>query len=171
MSDSSSIRKVYDNVPAWLQNLMVSIEGWRLNHWRFAGRRARQWWRFYDDVLGWTQRQHEDYQRAELCRVVRYAYEHVPFYRQRFDDIGLSPGDFHGPEDLPEIPLLEKDDIRAAGESMISDEYRVKDLRVNLTSGSSGLPLKIYESREAARRNFILRWTRCRPGVHRKSRR
>lgn len=31
-------------------------------------------------------------QSARLIRMVRNAYEHVPFYRQKFDEIGLAPG-------------------------------------------------------------------------------
>ena len=47
--------------------------------------------------------------QSEKLRVaVRFAYECIPFYRRRFDAIGLRPEDVRGVEDLPRIPLATK---------------------------------------------------------------
>src|SRR5947209_17930391 len=52
--------------------------------------------------------------QSEKLRVaVRYAYECVPFYRRKFDRIGLKPGDIRSVVDLPLIPVTTKQDILA----------------------------------------------------------
>ncbi|MFC1657659.1 phenylacetate--CoA ligase family protein, partial [Candidatus Moduliflexota bacterium] len=52
-------------------------------------------------------------QRTRLRRIVAHAYENVPFYRKRFDDAGLRPGDIRNEEDLAALPPLTKDDVMA----------------------------------------------------------
>jgi phenylacetate-CoA ligase len=45
-------------------------------------------------------------QAGDLRRLLRHAYARVPFYRARFDALGISPDDIRGPEDLGALPLL-----------------------------------------------------------------
>jgi len=50
--------------------------------------------------------------QSEKLRVaVRYAYECIPFYRRKFDYIGLSPGDIRSLDDLPLIPVTTKQEM------------------------------------------------------------
>ncbi len=50
--------------------------------------------------------------QGEKLRVaVRYAYECIPFYRRKFDRIGLSPGDIRSVDDLPLIPVVRPRDL------------------------------------------------------------
>lgn len=50
--------------------------------------------------------------QSEKLRVaVRYAYECIPFYRRRFDRIGLKPGDIRSVDDLPLIPVTTKQEM------------------------------------------------------------
>ena len=39
---------------------------------------------------------------------VRFAYEYIPFYRRKFDAIGLNSGDIHSVDDLALIPVTTK---------------------------------------------------------------
>jgi phenylacetate-CoA ligase len=50
--------------------------------------------------------------QGEKLRVaVRYAYECIPFYRRKFDRIGLKPGDIRSVDDLPLIPITTKQEM------------------------------------------------------------
>src|SRR5713226_10610479 len=40
-------------------------------------------------------------QNEKLRVAVRYVYECIPFYRRKFDRIGLQPGDIRSVDDLP----------------------------------------------------------------------
>ena len=48
----------------------------------------------------------------EAGQDVKHAYENVPQYKKRFDEIGLRPEDIRGIEDLEKIPFTGKTDFR-----------------------------------------------------------
>jgi phenylacetate-CoA ligase len=50
-------------------------------------------------------------QSEKLVAAVEYAYACIPFYRQKFDRIGLQPGDIHGVDDLHKIPITTKQEM------------------------------------------------------------
>ncbi|HLQ10651.1 MAG TPA: AMP-binding protein [Ktedonobacteraceae bacterium] len=50
-------------------------------------------------------------QNEKLRVAVRYVYECIPFYRRKFDRIGLQPGDIRSVDDLPLIPVTTKQEM------------------------------------------------------------
>jgi phenylacetate-CoA ligase len=50
-------------------------------------------------------------QSEKLRVVIRYTYECIPFYRRRFDAVGLKPGDIASVADLQKIPLTTKQEM------------------------------------------------------------
>jgi phenylacetate-CoA ligase len=48
---------------------------------------------------------------ARLAATVRYAYASAPRFRRTLEAAGVTPGDIHGLEDLPRIPVTRKDDL------------------------------------------------------------
>lgn len=67
-------------------------------------------------------------QNRKLRRLVRHAYRHVPFHRERFRAAGIRPEDIRTVKDLPKIPVMDKHDIRGADPASLLDE-RIKDKR------------------------------------------
>ena len=51
-------------------------------------------------------------QSARLLKMVRTAYEKVPFYKRKFDEIGLKPDDIHSIDDITKLPFTLKTDLR-----------------------------------------------------------
>ena len=51
-------------------------------------------------------------QGERLRAVVRHAYDHVPFYRQRMDEAGVRPDDIRDIADLAKLPFTVKKDFR-----------------------------------------------------------
>ena len=79
-----------------------------------------------------------------LKKLMREAYK-IPFYRERFDQVGLKPSDFNCTEDLYKFPVLTKDDLRKwmdVEEGKEQYKYYFHDT----TSGSSGTPTRVYYS-------------------------
>ena len=56
----------------------------------------------------------EGVRRRKLADLIGYVHRHVPFYRIRFEEAGITPGAIRGPEDLSLLPLMRKDDVRRA---------------------------------------------------------
>ena len=51
-------------------------------------------------------------QSARLIKMVKNAYENVPFYKKQLDDAGLEPGDIHSIDDIIKLPFTLKTDLR-----------------------------------------------------------
>ncbi len=93
-------------------------------------------------------------QNKNIRRLMKAAYK-IPFYRERFDRVNLKPEDFRCSEDLVRFPVLTKEELR----SWMKELYELNPDRRDSwdetsTSGSSGIPLKLYQSqREHAAAN------------------
>ena len=69
-----------------------------------------RFWNRYTETL--PRAQQREYQWQLLRRQLRYAYDHSPYYRRRFDDAGANPHQFTSLTDYFErTPLLKKEDI------------------------------------------------------------
>ncbi len=76
------------------------------------------------------------YQLKQLQRIVNFAYNNVPLYREKYDRAGVTPHDLRALGDLTHFPTVRKDDVLAAypGGALA----RGLDLRRCLLSKSSG---------------------------------
>ena len=82
-------------------------------------------------------------QQDKLKKIVRYAYNHVPFYRKRFDETRLDPRSIKRIEDVEKIPFTVKTDLR--------DNYPLGLLAVDpkqlyslhASSGTTGKPIVV----------------------------
>ena len=83
-------------------------------------------------------------QTTKLRRLVRYAYENVPYYRNVFNKRGLFPEHIRYIDDLRKLPILEKDDIRKNYTDMVSRKIPKSLLYRCHTSGTMGKPLTLF---------------------------
>jgi len=87
----------------------------------------------------------ESMRKEKLKRMVRYAYEHVPFYRKLFDEKGLDVEQVEGIDDLRAAGIYtSKEIVREAGDEILSDEYRKEALVDVGSGGSTGKPCVFY---------------------------
>jgi len=78
-------------------------------------------------------------QSERLDATVKNCYEHIPFYRQTFDDMGLLPGDIKSLDDLPKLPFTIKQDMRDAYPfGLFAIDVRDKVQRLHASSGTTG---------------------------------
>jgi phenylacetate-CoA ligase len=89
-----------------------------------------------------------EHQNKNLARVVKYAYDHVPFYHQKLKEVGVKPSDVTTVKDLRKLPIIRKDEIKNNLGRIISDEFNINDLHKFSTSGSTGHPLRVFISDE-----------------------
>lgn len=120
-----------------------------------------------------------DLQLQKMRRLIAYAYDRIPFYRQRFQAEGLMPGDISSLEDITKIPPLGRqevidhrhslvdslfsDDVTAAdrskrgpGEPIPFAPFRRHRLVRNTSSGSTGAPTVFYEDGSRTALNWAL---------------
>ena len=79
-------------------------------------------------------------QDERLRETVAHAYENVPFYREKLDELGVAPEDIQGIEDITKLPMTRKEDFRDEypdGLFAVDDE----DIRrIHASSGTTGKP-------------------------------
>ncbi|OPZ69416.1 MAG: Phenylacetate-coenzyme A ligase [Firmicutes bacterium ADurb.Bin467] len=85
-------------------------------------------------------RQLDQLKLERLRYITRYCYENVPFYRSRFDGIGLKPEDIRALEDIRKIPPTMKEDLRDSYPFGMFAVPREQVLRIHASSGTTGKP-------------------------------
>lgn len=94
-------------------------------------------------------RKEERVQRRRLRKLVKRAYK-MPFYRERFDRVGLTPADITEASDLLRLPMLTKRELQEWMETEC-EKPDYEGWYIDTTSGSSGTPTKVlYSPREKA---------------------
>ena len=107
----------------------------------------------------WSRDRLEDYQKRKVKEIVKHAYDHVPFYHDKFKRLGLKPDDIRSVKDLNKLPIVRRDELQKNADKLISDEFDKADLLVERTSGSTGQPLVVFLTRreEEFRKAKLLR--------------
>lgn len=92
--------------------------------------------------LGPEQRQERVLNR--LREVVRHAAAEIPYYRELFKRTGFDPATDFTFADFAKLPALEREDIRAAADDLISKQIPAQLLVKDATGGSTGTPTQIW---------------------------
>jgi phenylacetate-CoA ligase len=96
--------------------------------------------------FSWPNVRQQQLERAILF--LKYCHESFDFYRRRFDDAGFKPERMRSLEEMQVIPCMTKEEYRDFTSALVgSDPGRHANWYQDGTSGSTGLPLKIYRDR------------------------
>jgi len=77
-------------------------------------------------------------QDEKLRTMIRYVYERVPFYQQRFREGGIQPDDIRSVEDLPRLPFTRKQDLAEQYPFGLLAVPRDHVIRIHTSSGTMG---------------------------------
>ena len=89
-------------------------------------------------------------QLKKLRCIIKYAYENVPFYHQRFNMVKVKPSHIKSLEDLRKIPVLTKSEVQMNTSLLISRRMKKERCRKEETSGTTGIPLTIFSEKTAS---------------------
>ena len=99
------------------------------------------------EVEKWSDSQLHEFQQIRLQRLLAYAADEVPFYRDWFHDHQLHPQG----ATLEQMPIVNKAIMRQEGiERFTAVSAPQKDRIISRSSGSTGEPFTYYVSREAS---------------------
>ena len=79
-------------------------------------------------------------QSARLIKMVKNAYENVPFYKQKLDEAGISPDDIHSIDDISKLPFTVKTDLRDNYPFGLFAVDKNELVRIHASSGTTGKP-------------------------------
>ncbi len=80
------------------------------------------------------------FQDEKLRDVVRRVYEHVPFYRHKMQELGITPFDIKGVCDIELLPFTEKKDLRENYPFGLFAVPQSEIVRIHASSGTTGKP-------------------------------
>lgn len=86
----------------------------------------------------------KELQFLKLKRILTHAYTHCEYYKRRFDEIHFNPTNLQSPEDVKNIPLLTKKDIRLNLPKMLARSFSEKELHSSETGGTTGVKIQFY---------------------------
>jgi len=93
-------------------------------------------------------------QSRNVRLIAAYAYGYVPFYTDTMNRLGLRPHDFQSVDDLKKLPVIERVDVQKDPEYFVSTEKPVDEYHKNITGGSTGAPLEVYNDSGALMDTF-----------------
>jgi phenylacetate-CoA ligase len=80
-------------------------------------------------------------QLENLKKTVKWVHEKVPFYKNKFDEIGLKPQDLKQMEDLSKLPFTVKTDLRDNYPFGLCAVPLAEVVRIHASSGTTGKPI------------------------------
>ena len=88
------------------------------------------------------------WQQRALIGLIRYAGRRIPYYRNLFQELGLTADAVRGPEDLPKIPLLSKRDVHEHEAALQPKTLPRGEMRFGhtMSSGTTGRPTRVMQS-------------------------
>ena len=78
------------------------------------------------------------WQNERLVKQVQHVWDHVPYYRKKMEEKGLTPADIQSTADLHKLPFLSKDDLREAYPYGLLGKPMSECVRIHSTSGTTG---------------------------------
>jgi phenylacetate-CoA ligase len=79
-------------------------------------------------------------QLERLQKTVRRVYDNVPFYREQFEKLGITPDDIQSLDDVQKLPFTKKNHLRENYPFGLFAVPREEVVRIHGSSGTSGKP-------------------------------
>jgi len=79
-------------------------------------------------------------QGDRLSKLALYVYERTPFYKQKFDEMGIAPTDIKDLSDITKLPFTRKADLRDHYPFGLFAVPRDQVVRIHASSGTTGKP-------------------------------
>jgi phenylacetate-CoA ligase len=153
----ADLETVYLKLPVALQHAACSVAGWRVERSRFGGdfplllaEAESRTFLSQEDITAFRDRR--------LQAFVQHCFDDVPFYRSRFDEAGMQPGDINGLEDLARLPILTKAEVKASSAALEVANLPGHQRRLVHTSGTTGGGLRFASSLRAIQEQWAIWW-------------
>jgi len=117
----------------------------------------------------WPVERLKEMQDVKLAELISHCHKNVPYYRDLFTRLGLTPADIQKQEDLRKLPIISKQTIRENFKKLTAhrpDRYKPIP---NSTGGSTGEPLQFYIDKDVVSINWAgmfrgWEWAGYKPG-------
>ena len=103
-----------------------------------------------------SREQMRELQGKRLHKIVEYVYHNVPFYRNKLQEMDLSPADIQTIDDIVKLPFTTKKDLRDNYPFGLQAAPQSEIIRIHASSGTTGNPTIVGYTRKD-----ISIWSEC----------
>jgi len=96
-------------------------------------------------------------QWKKLKKLVNFCYEKIPYYQMLFKSLDIHPNDIKSVRDYQKIPEFNNFSIVENKKALLNPELCEKNLLIDYSGGSTGMPIRIYRSFEDQEYIYALR--------------
>lgn len=137
------IERLYDKMPIFIQNMMVSASGFHRNRTRY-GKAYREHREFLREFDKFTFEEKLQFQEKEFVKFVKFTYENSSFYRELYREVDITK--ITNLSDINKLPIVDKEMIR-------SNIYKINTIERNgavegHTGGTTGKSLVVLMTPE-----------------------
>jgi phenylacetate-CoA ligase len=156
-----AVLQIYHRLPAPLRSVAASMRGYSLKRWRYGSASEE----LVEAALAresWTNLQWTSWENERLSYLLERAATRVPYYRDQWAE-RRRRGDRASWDLLRNWPLLEKDAVRTNARAFVADDCDPRRMFHDHTSGTTGKPLDLWQSKETTQQWYALfeaRWRR-----------
>jgi len=112
---------------------------------------------FWDEKIESSSRDEMTRMQGEKLReIVKYAYQNVGFYKQKFDVKGIHPEKIKRLEDIHRLPFMEKADLRDNYPYGLCAVPQSDIVRLHASSGTTGKPTPVFHTKRD-----LENWVNC----------
>lgn len=127
-----------------IRSFLVRSMVFPLASWRTGNGFAAEY-RLLKQSQWWPREKLRELQRERLSTLLGHAFETVPFYKVWLGDHGLDPARFQAAEQLAQLPVLGKQEIRSQAPGVMVSIAQASGGRIPYsTSGSTGEPFRFF---------------------------
>jgi phenylacetate-CoA ligase len=152
----STLQRVVVHTPESWMGPIARVHGLARRRFR---RTVSEWHDFLENSEHWSREGLHAYAIAQLRDLLTHAYQHVPYYRAVFDDLGGRPEDIRRPEDLRSLPMLSKRELQNQQEALLASNVRPRDRVYSTTGGSTGEPVGFFHDRDTSAKEWAFMMT------------
>lgn len=135
----SLANKIYDKLPIFLQNMAMSIYGYKLKKERY-GKEYYNYKKYLSEYDNLSRQGQEKIQIEELKKLIEYTVKNSIFYKKLYENIDINS--INSIEDLKKLPIVTKEMIRENIDDIITIDK--KDGIKSNTGGTTGKSMTIY---------------------------
>lgn len=148
---------IYNESPPWMQEIFAFLTG-PVPRSVMLGSGFHAFLKELNKTQWYKPEMLRRFQESRLRALVRHAYNNVPYYHKVFKERNIRPENVKTIEDLKEIPILTKDDVRNHFCELIAANARDYQYGKGKTSGSTGKPLTFYLDQQNREIEYATQW-------------
>ena len=156
---SDTLLRLYHRLPGPARAIAASLHGYALRRQRYGSDTDRLITQALERER-WTREDWKAWQEERLGFILHRAATRVPYYREHWAR-RRSKGDRSSWEQLENWPILEKEPLRENPKAFVADDRNVQSMIHIHTSGTTGKPLSLWQTRETVQEWYALFEARC----------